>query len=87
MRGGGEDAHLRAELSEEDRSSARVHAADRVEPGEHLSAGRHDAIDLGTDGLDRRVQVVEVGEEPADEEGVVGNPVNGLGGVVVATPR
>jgi hypothetical protein len=71
----GKDRHIDAELGDEHLGGALVHAADGVEPGECLGEGRHDAIDLGADGLDGLVQVVEVGEELADEEGVVGAEV------------
>jgi hypothetical protein len=73
--GGGEDAHVRAELGDQDLGGALVHAADGVEARELLGEGRHGAIDLGAHGLDGLVQVVEVGEELADEEGVVGAEV------------
>jgi hypothetical protein len=73
--GGGKDAHVRAELGEEDLGGALVHAADGVEPRELLSEGRQRGVDLGADGLDSLVQVVEVGEELAHEEGVMGAEV------------
>jgi len=57
-----------AELGDHDLGGAVVHAGDGIEPG---GKGRHGGVD-GAEGLDSFVQVVEVGEELADEEGVVG---------------
>jgi hypothetical protein len=73
--GGGEDAHVRAELGDQDLGGALVHAADGVEARERLGEGRHGAIDLSAHGHDGLVQVVKVGEELADEKGVVGAEV------------
>jgi hypothetical protein len=70
MRGGGEHGHVGAELSHQHLGRARVHAVDRVEAGQFVVERRHGRVDLGADGVHGLVQIVAMGQELADEEGV-----------------
>ena len=71
MAAGGEDAHVGADLSDDHLGVAAADTGDRLEQRQRRRERGDLLLDPVRAGTDRLVQVVEVGEDLGDEEGVV----------------